>query len=484
MTYSFKITHGVLPNHRVSNIAMHLHPQICLPSTFFYNFGSNKLKLKIAKLHIVIVSVMMMLGTALYGQGTWEKLDVPTSVFLKSVYFVDSLYGWAVGDTGTILHTKDGGDSWEIQNPGTDNELFEVFFLDRDYGWAASYRFSTLPYGTDLLKTNDGGETWTLYPYPEDNIFITSIFYFDTLNGWMGGRPHAIVKTSDGGYSWDQAAVDTSILAFFPVLNISFLNENIGFACGGILDIAGVIWHTYNGGDTWAAIDPSFAPADEIYNVHIFDSLNVIGAGGDPDFGYGVATIHTNNGAQSWEYFEHGVAGNAFDIEFRTEDDAWCPLGFQNKFVYSEDAGETWEPMETPEGVSIFDIAFTDSLHGFAVGQNGAMLRFIPPVSTKIKNSWLEENRFRLQITPNPLSSNAKVNFEVKEFNCSVEMFVLNAHGSYVLALVNDNFSAGNYNLKLPESMFSPGIYFLVCIQKNENSGVIEKQLARFVVLP
>ena len=56
-----------------------------------------------------------MIHVNLYAQGTWESVESPTDQFLTSVYFVDSLYGWAVGYSGTIIHTTNGGTDWSFQ---------------------------------------------------------------------------------------------------------------------------------------------------------------------------------------------------------------------------------------------------------------------------------------------------------------------------------------------------------------------------------
>jgi hypothetical protein len=53
------------------------------------------------------------------------------------VYFADAHTGWAVGDFGTILATRDGGNSWEPQKSGTDKNLGSVHFADARTGcWA------------------------------------------------------------------------------------------------------------------------------------------------------------------------------------------------------------------------------------------------------------------------------------------------------------------------------------------------------------
>ena len=136
------------------------------------------------------------------------------------------------------------------------------------------------------MKTTNGGEDWVSEPYPEENIFINCVLFLDSLNGWMGGSPHALVRTTDGGLNWEQAEIDTTNLAFFPVLSIRFYNDdkNYGYACGGMFDIAGVTWRTSDGGEKWYPIDASDAPADEVHELHLYDSVRVMGAGGDPDF--------------------------------------------------------------------------------------------------------------------------------------------------------------------------------------------------------
>jgi photosystem II stability/assembly factor-like uncharacterized protein len=123
----------------------------------------------------IYISVILILGfypATIFSQGIWERLDSPTDDHLKSIHFVDSLYGWAVGDSGTVIHTSNGGDDWDFQDSQTKNRIEDVFFLNRNLGWASSWKTSSVPFGTELLKTTDGGKNWIIETYPDENIFL------------------------------------------------------------------------------------------------------------------------------------------------------------------------------------------------------------------------------------------------------------------------------------------------------------------------
>jgi len=416
-----------------------------------------KLQSDIATL-LFLIPLYLISSTAL-PQGTWERTPVPTSRNLLSVCFVDSLYGWAVGDSGTILHTSDGGTTWILQSSNTNKDIVGLFFLSRELGWASAFNFTDPLYGTILLKTTNGGASWISSTYPEENIFITCIHYFDSLTGWMGGKPHALVKTTDGGGSWTQAAVDTSTLAFFPVLKLAFLDDEVGFACGGMFDIAGVIWRTTNGGDLWYAIDPSQAPADEVHALHIFNELQVMGSGGDPDYGYGAGMIRTSDGGLNWEYEEIGFQGIAYDLDFRTPSQAWSPLGAMRKLIFSLDTGSTWTEFPTPDSTSIFSITFPDSLHGYGVGSDGAVIRYIPPVQPGIPPlPNLTDDGITCQIYPNPTTGILK--FEIRNLKkCFITLKVYSSLGVEIAEWIHEEFSPGLHSFDFDAGKLSAGNY-------------------------
>jgi photosystem II stability/assembly factor-like uncharacterized protein len=419
--------------------------------------------------YLLIILFFQLVQINIYSQGTWERIESPTDQYLQSVYFVDSLYGWAVGDSGTIIHTSNGGADWEIQDSKNDNKIVDVFFLNRNLGWASSWKTSSVPFGTILLKTTNGGQSWTNEPYKEDNIFIQCLLFTDSLNGWMGGKPHALVKTTDGGANWKQADVDSSTFSSFPIKSINFYNSQYGYACGGIFEYAGVMWRTTNGGDFWYVIDPVSAPIDPIWQVHTFDSLNVLGVGGDFEF-FGVGMIRTSDGGLNWVYEYIGMTGIAFDIDYRTDYEAWSPLGFEEKLIYSLDSGFTWTRIPTPDSTIILDMIFPDSLHGFAIGKEGAIIKYIPPIINFVKEieEGIPESFFLFQNYPNPFNPSTKIRFTIpqdeRRETQDVSLKVYDVLGNEIATLVNEEKPAGAYEVKFnPASGIqhpASGIYF------------------------
>jgi photosystem II stability/assembly factor-like uncharacterized protein len=432
---------------------------------------------------------LLLVNTTSFSQGTWERLSIPTDKFLRSVCFTDSLYGWVAGDSGTIIHTTDGGKTWNFQDSKTKNEIADIFFLDRNRGWASSFNYSVSPFGTVILKTTNGGADWTSVAYPAENIFMNCILFLDSLNGWMGGMPHALVKTTNGGIDWTEAEVDSSVFSQFPVLNIKFYDRQYGYACGGMHDIAGVIWRTSDGGDKWYAIDPAEAPADEVFQLYLFDSLNVMGAGGDPDFGYGVGMIRTSDGGLTWNYHELGIIGNAFDLAFRTDKEAWAPLGPSLKLIYSKDAGSTWTDVSTPDSTSIYNLIFTDSLHGFATGRNGAVLKYKPPLVGGIdQNTLSDPQKFILyQNYPNPFNDETKIKFSIPasfgNAPVSVQIKVYNLIGRELKTPVNKDVVPGTYEVKFDAEDIPAGVYYYQMRVLSKGMGTFSSVPRKMIIL-
>jgi photosystem II stability/assembly factor-like uncharacterized protein len=121
------------------------------------------------------------------GGQTWNTVQSPVTDHLYSVYFHDSQYGWAVGygpggshdlnpalsEKGTILYTQNGGLTWTEQTSGTETALMDVHFTDQNIGIAVggqggSWYQSGPPIKGIILVTLDGGNNWKISSLPRN----------------------------------------------------------------------------------------------------------------------------------------------------------------------------------------------------------------------------------------------------------------------------------------------------------------------------
>ena len=385
----------------------------------------------------------------------WTKIQSPVSETLLNLSFVDSLTGWAAGESGTIIKTTDGGNSWEIQNSTVHTTISDLCFADKNYGWALTLQ-DGFPFTSVIIKTSNGGTDWVAQNFPDTTVLLRTIFFFDSLNGFIGGS--YIAYTSDGGKNWTEANVDSNLFSNFPVYQFNFIDRQFGYACGGRIDIFGVVWRTTDSGLNWTSTGIS---PDEIYDIYIFDSLNAVTLSGDPEGFFGIVNIKTTDAGISWSSDELPFTGLSFAIDFRTYYEGWSASGY--KFLLTTDRGETWEEFEPPDSAAVFDLQFTDAKNGYAVGENGVILKF-DATSVGVKPELrIPDNYILYQNFPNPFNPSTKIRFQIPIFE-TVTLKIFDILGNEVSVLINESLHAGEYEFEFHSltnnKHLVSGIYF------------------------
>jgi len=128
------------------------------------------------------------------------------SLLLDGAY-VDGL-AVVVGERGHVLISEDQGRSWRQVEAPTAATLTGVRFHDRNLGWAVGH-------DATILRTRDGGETWErVYHDPEEESPLFDVWFSDADNGFAVGAYGLFLVTADGGSSWERQTILETVLLF------------------------------------------------------------------------------------------------------------------------------------------------------------------------------------------------------------------------------------------------------------------------------
>jgi photosystem II stability/assembly factor-like uncharacterized protein len=278
---------------------------------------------------------------------------------LRSIFFVDSKKGWAVGAGGTILHTANGGATWSPQNSNTGSTLSSVYFIDADTGWVAGDN------GT-IRYTSNGGSTWDTFR-PDSEVFLTDVAFTDGLRGWVVGVG-VILKTSDGGDHWQERKMpDTVIYA------VSFPDRMNGWAVAmyypdnTLHDV--FILHTDDGGQSWTPQESgAYTP---LYDVAFVDALHGWAVG---VVSLGAKIFHTSDGGAKWEKQDAISNSNLLGVAF-WDVHIGIAVGRDGTTRTTVNGGDSWTIVSNNVTTSLEKVAFGDADNAWIVGDSGVILK-------------------------------------------------------------------------------------------------------------
>ena len=210
---------------------------------------------------------------------TWRQSNaVPSSVALTNVAFVTEKLGWAVGHSGAVLNTRDGGETWSLQldgrkvaklvldealaaeasgHPGAERLVFEarrmtedgpdkpllgVTFVDEKRGFAVG------AYGLALM-TEDGGASWRSIMGRIPNTRGNHLYQVHVRGQRVlfTGEQGVIFVSNDGGGSF--SALDVPYEGTF--FGILVLDDQTLFVYG----LRGNMWRSEDAGEDWVKVE-------------------------------------------------------------------------------------------------------------------------------------------------------------------------------------------------------------------------------------
>jgi photosystem II stability/assembly factor-like uncharacterized protein len=307
----------------------------------------------------VLLCTLLSMASALAAEWQWQH-PLPQGNTLWNAAFADAYNGFAVGDDGTILATRDGGETWLLQYEGVTDNLRDIEVLDPQTAWIVGDNGM-------ILHTTNGGFQWLEQTSGTINGLNTVLFR-DRMNGWAGGDGKTIVRTTDGGATWMQAVLPTG--QGNPGINgIDFTSTTDGWATGSgsmMGSTGGSLYRSTDGGATWTYVQALSASGLDIAFVSGGSSGFITGSGG--------LILSTSNGGSSWSSVASGTTRGLNDIHFASSTEFWI-AGDNATLLHSTSAGAQWvsEPFQgTYASVNGIAQAGTTLL---AVGEFGFMAR-------------------------------------------------------------------------------------------------------------
>ena len=88
------------------------------------------------KKHYFILAIFLSLTSQIHPQDWFWQNPLPQGNSLTSVCFIDENNAVAVGYSGSIIKTTDGGNNWKVQTSSTSSHLLGVSFTDVQNGTA------------------------------------------------------------------------------------------------------------------------------------------------------------------------------------------------------------------------------------------------------------------------------------------------------------------------------------------------------------
>ena len=223
---------------------------------------------------------------------------------------------------------------WFEQNTGTQGTYSTLFFIDSLYGWIGGYNNNY----NFILRTSDGGESWNEAPI--DGI-VKSIFFTNRDTGFCGTwynsalRRHYIYKTTDGGINWNTIYIDS-----LPFLSITFLDKDNGYSVASQFWEGSIFIKTTNGGNSWTR--------NRFPTGYVFNSIKMLNestgyiAGGFPE-----KVWKTTTGGDEWSLiFERDSSYEYFNsITFSNQLNGFA---CGSSFYKTTDSGNNWSEIILP----------------------------------------------------------------------------------------------------------------------------------------
>jgi len=388
---------------------------------------------------IFLIIFLLTTQSVLFSQSVWQTrtLNNVDGNELRKLKFLTPTTGYACGGGGIFIKTTDGGDTWNVINTGLTGYISSLFFINENTGWLGSTQ-------SLIKKTTNGGLNWISQPILSSS-YTADICFINDQTGYAATNSSQIFKTTNGGTNWNNIApVNT------PWGEIQFLNPTTGFVISNY-----DLYKTTNSGNNWVSILHNFGMQMNYFQDYYF-LTDQIGWVTIPN---GIAK--TTDGGNTWNLKVTPIQ-NPTSVIFLDENRGWVAghNGSTAVIMATANSGTTWSTQKTEPNNFFWDISFANVNTGWACGRSiisttstGGLVS-VTPVAANTPDSYSLKQNY-----PNPFNPETKISFDIKKAGFA-SLKVFDMTGKEVKSLLNENVSAGSYEINFNASELNSGVYF------------------------
>lgn len=217
-----------------------------------------------------------------------------------------------------------------------------------------------------VLLSDDGGKSHRQARSVPIDATLTSVSFVDSKLGWAAGHWGVVLRTEDGGETWTRQRVDTS--QDMPLFAIRFFDANNGVAVG----LWSLVLVTQDAGKTWRKVEMPVPEGAKKADLNLFalfaDTKGRVFAAGEKGM-----VLRSDDRGQHWTYLPTGYKGS-FWTGLVAADGSILVAGLRGSMYRSTDDGRSWTRVDTHSKSSITALARADG-DIVGVGLDGLVLR-------------------------------------------------------------------------------------------------------------
>jgi gliding motility-associated-like protein len=181
------------------------------------------------------------------------------------------------------LNPPMGSSPWKFANPNPlGYSLLDMSFIDDNNGLAVGA-------SGGIIKTTDGGRNWVGIPFkyvtPANVVSLgnfSDVQFVTPSVAYAVGSGGLMVKSTDGGINW--STVNTPLTALSKNINaLHFINKDTGYIGGAAINTTNTtnindapkIYFTRNGGSSWDSLVSPFRPQQNAITLSGFNSSEI-----------------------------------------------------------------------------------------------------------------------------------------------------------------------------------------------------------------